>query len=48
MLLGRGLDIVALLVAMIKERRERGETVKLSGFGNFAVCPKRARLGCNP
>ena len=41
-------DIVALPVAMIKERLERGETVKLSGFGNFAVCPKRARLGCNP
>jgi len=41
-------DMVALRVAMIKERLERGETVKLSSFGNFAVCLKRARLGCNP
>ena len=48
MLPGRGLDIVALLVAMIKERLDRGETVKLPSFGNFAVCLKRARLGYNP
>ena len=48
MLPGRGLDMVALLVAMIKERLERGETVKLPSFGNFAVCLKRARLGYNP
>ena len=41
-------DMVALLVAIIKERLERGETVKLSSFGNFALCPKRARFGCNP
>ena len=32
----------------IAEALERGETVKLSGFGVFQVREKRARMGRNP
>ena len=37
----RTLDLVA-------EALERGEKVKISGFGNFAVRFKRPRVGRNP
>lgn len=40
-LVERTLDLVA-------EALERGETVKLSGFGVFQVREKRARMGRNP
>lgn len=40
-LVERTLDLVA-------EALERGETVKLSGFGVFQVRDKRARMGRNP
>ena len=40
-LVERTLDLIASAL-------ERGETVKLSGFGVFQVRSKRARLGRNP
>ena len=33
---------------LVSEALERGETVKLSGFGVFQVRSKRERLGRNP
>ncbi len=33
---------------LIVEALERGETVKLSGFGVFQIRDKRARMGRNP
>ena len=33
---------------IIKEALERGETVKISGFGSFVVRQKNARRGRNP
>ena len=41
-------DIVELALEIMKEALERGETVKISGFGNFVVRQKRARRGRNP
>ena len=35
-------------VASIAESLERGDVVKLSGFGVFPVRDKRARMGRNP
>jgi integration host factor subunit alpha len=32
----------------IKETLERGDTVKVAGFGNFVVREKKARIGRNP
>jgi len=34
--------------AMLRECLSRGEKVKISGFGSFAVNNKRARRGRNP
>ena len=33
---------------MMKENLRNGEKIKISGFGNFVVREKRARLGRNP
>ena len=41
-------ELVELTFEIIKETLERGETVKMSGFGNFVVRQKRARRGRNP
>jgi integration host factor subunit alpha len=41
-------DIVDLLFEAIKETLARGEAVKVSGFGNFVVRDKKARVGRNP
>jgi len=41
-------DVVETIFGTIKEALERGESVKLSGFGNFAVKEKKARMGRNP
>jgi integration host factor subunit alpha len=41
-------DVVDLVFELVKSRLERGEKVKLSGFGNFAVHEKRPRKGRNP
>jgi integration host factor subunit alpha len=32
----------------IKETLERGEKIKISGFGNFVVREKKPRVGRNP
>lgn len=40
--------IVELALEIIKESLERGENVKISGFGSFAVRNKEARRGRNP
>ncbi len=41
-------EIVDLLFEAVKETLSRGEPVKISGFGNFEVKEKKARLGRNP
>ena len=41
-------EVVDTVFEMIKSHLERGEKVKLSGFGNFVVHEKRPRKGRNP
>lgn len=41
-------NLVERTLELIVESLERGETVKLSGFGVFQVREKRARMGRNP
>lgn len=41
-------DLVELVFATLKESITSGEKVKISGFGNFIVRSKRARIGRNP
>ena len=41
-------EIVELVFDMLKETLERGDKVKISGFGNFQPRFKRARPGRNP
>lgn len=41
-------EIVELVFDTIKETLEKGEKIKISGFGNFVVRQKRARTGRNP
>jgi integration host factor subunit alpha len=41
-------EVVASVLDAIKEGLERGESVKVSGFGKFVVRDKRARKGRNP
>ena len=41
-------DIVELVFDTMKETLERGEKIKISGFGNFVVRQKRPRIGRNP
>jgi len=36
------------IFAIMKESLEAGETIKISGFGNFEVNQKAARKGRNP
>ena len=40
--------LVERVLDLIVDRLEKGETVKLSGFGVFQVREKRARMGRNP
>ncbi len=40
--------IVELVFDIIKETLEKGEKIKISGFGNFVVRQKRSRIGRNP
>jgi len=37
-----------IFLDIMKEALERGETVKISGFGSFVVRAKRPRRGRNP
>ena len=41
-------EIVELIFAALKETLEKGDKVKISGFGNFDVKTKKARPGRNP
>ncbi len=41
-------EIVDLVFEIMKLRMERGEKVKISGFGNFIVRKKGSRVGRNP
>lgn len=41
-------EIVDMLFEAVKETLSRGEPVKISGFGNFLVREKKARIGRNP
>jgi integration host factor subunit alpha len=40
--------VVETIFDILKEALERGEKVKISGFGNFVVRSKRSRRGRNP
>ncbi len=41
-------EYVEATFGLIKQTLIKGETVKLSGFGNFAVRQKKERVGRNP
>ena len=41
-------QLTEMFLDIMKETLEKGETVKVSGFGNFVVRAKRARRGRNP
>lgn len=41
-------EIVEMVFDTIKDTLERGEKIKISGFGNFIVRPKKSRVGRNP
>ena len=41
-------DLVDMTLETMKGVLEAGETVKISGFGNFVVRQKRDRVGRNP
>ena len=41
-------EIVELVFDTMKETLERGDKIKISGFGNFQVRQKNARVGRNP
>ena len=40
--------IVESVFEIVKEQLSKGDTVKISGFGNFVVRSKSARKGRNP
>lgn len=41
-------DLVDLIFELLKETLGKGETIKISGFGNFVLRDKRERQGRNP
>lgn len=41
-------DLLETVLELIAARLEKGETVKLSGFGTFSVRQKGLRVGRNP
>jgi integration host factor subunit alpha len=41
-------ELVELLLESVKASIERGESVKISGFGHFHVRLKKSRVGRNP
>ncbi|MFW5878538.1 MAG: integration host factor subunit alpha [Myxococcota bacterium] len=41
-------EIVEAVFDTMKDILERGEKIKISGFGNFIVRDKRSRIGRNP
>ena len=41
-------EIIETILDTIKSILQKGETVKIAGFGNFVVRSKRSRKGRNP
>ena len=41
-------EVVECVFETMKEHLERGEKLKISGFGNFVVRDKNSRVGRNP
>lgn len=41
-------ELVETVFSTVKDTLERGEKIKISGFGNFIVREKKARVGRNP
>jgi integration host factor subunit alpha len=41
-------EVVELVLETLKQTLERGEKIKISGFGNFHVRTKKSRVGRNP
>ena len=41
-------EIVEAVFDTMKDILERGEKIKISGFGNFVVRDKKSRIGRNP
>ena len=41
-------EVVESIFEIVKRCLERGQKVKISGFGNFVVRDKNARVGRNP
>lgn len=41
-------DLVEMVFNTIKDTLSQGQKIKISGFGNFVVREKRARVGRNP
>lgn len=41
-------EIVEMVFDIMKETLEKGDKIKISGFGNFVVRSKRSRIGRNP
>ena len=48
MILGLSSNMSVIPADTIKETLEKGEKIKISGFGNFVVRDKNARAGRNP
>ncbi|MGA7743948.1 MAG: integration host factor subunit alpha [Polyangia bacterium] len=42
------IDAVEAVFDIVKKTLEKGEKLKFSGFGNFVVRDKKARVGRNP
>jgi len=42
------LDLVEAIFETLKETLANGQKIKISGFGNFIVREKKARIGRNP
>jgi integration host factor subunit alpha len=41
-------EVVEAVIAALKETLGQGESIKISGFGNFLVRDKKQRMGRNP
>ena len=44
----RSIELLELLLELMKNKREKGEDVLISGFGKFCVKEKKERRGRNP
>ena len=41
-------EVVEAVLETLKDAIQRGEKIKISGFGNFLIREKKARIGRNP